>query len=401
MTPWLTILGFGEDGRDGLGGPARALLDGAEVLIGGARHLALLPDDGRQRLAWPTPMVDLFPEIHRLRGRPVCVLATGDPLCYGVGRLLLRHFPIEEVIVLPSPSAFSLACARLGWSLPDVDCLTLHGRPSASLQPFIQPDASLLILSNDGGTPRQVANMLRDRGYGASQITVLEHMGGPREGRVDATADDWCRDDVADFNTVAVVCEGGPDALLLPRVPGLPDEAFRNDGQLTKREVRAASLAALAPVPGQVLWDVGAGCGAVAIEWLRAVRGAQAFAIERRPDRIAMIAANATALGTPDLEVVEGAAPDALAGLTPPDAVFLGGGAAGDGLIETCWRSLRPGGRLVANVVTLEGEAALLRWQSENGGALTRLAVSRAEPVGGFTGWRPLMPVTQLSAVKP
>ena len=205
MTQWLTILGIGEDGREGLGGPARALLDGAEILIGGERHLALVPDDGRQRLAWPTPLADLLPKIRDLRGRRVCVLATGDPLCYGVGRLLLRHFPIEEVTVVPSPSAFALACARLGWSQPDVVCLTLHGRPAAGLQPFIQPAARLLILSNGGETPAEVAAMLRDRGFGASRITVLDHMGGPREGRMEATADDWARDDVADFNIVAVL----------------------------------------------------------------------------------------------------------------------------------------------------------------------------------------------------
>jgi precorrin-6Y C5,15-methyltransferase (decarboxylating) len=401
VTPWLTILGIGEDGREGLGGPARALLDGAEILIGGERHLAMVPDDGRRRLAWPTPLADMLPEIRNLRSQKVCVLATGDPLCYGVGRLLLQHFPIEEVTVVPSPSAFSLACARLGWSQPDTFCLTLHGRPAAGLQPFILPGVRLLILSHDGGTPGAVAAMLRDRGYGASRITVLEHMGGSHEGRIEATADDWARDSVADFNTVAVVCEAGPGAHLLPRVPGLPDEAFQNDGQLTKREVRAASLAALAPVPGQRLWDVGAGCGAVAIEWLRAAPHAWAIAIERHPDRIALIAANGTALGTPDLEIVAGAAPAALEGLAPPDAVFIGGGTAGAGLIEACWQALSPGGRLVANAVTLEGEAALLSWQAENGGALTRLAISRAEPVGGFTGWRPLMPVTQLAAVKP
>jgi precorrin-6Y C5,15-methyltransferase (decarboxylating) len=401
VTPWLTILGIGEDGCEGLGGPARALLDGAEVLIGGKRHLALVPDDGRQRLAWPTPLTDLLPEIRNLRGKRVCVLATGDPLRYGVGRLLLRHFPIEEVTVVPSPSAFSLACARLGWSQPDTFCLTLHGRPAASLQPFIQPDVRLLILSNNRRTPGEVAAMLRDRGYGSSRITVLEHMGGPREGRVEATADDWARDNLADFNTVAVVCVGGPGARLMPTVPGLPDEAFQNDGQLTKREVRAASLAALGPVPGQRLWDVGAGCGAVAIEWLRAAPHTRAIAVERQPERVALIAANGTVLGTPDLEIVEGTAPAALEGLALPDAVFIGGGAAGAGLIEACWQALSPGGRLVANVVTLEGEAALLSWQAAHGGALTRLAISRAEPVGGFTGWRPLMPVTQLAAVKP
>ena len=401
MKPWLAIIGIGEDGLAGLSPAARALVDGAELLVGGARHLAMVPDDGRARLAWPSPLRDAIPEIEARRGRPVCVLASGDPLCYGVGRRLLSYIPIEEVTIIPAASAFSLACARLGWSLPDTTCLTLHSRPLEDLHSAVQPDDRLLILSNDGGTPARVAALLRGRGYGASRITVLEHLGGPRERRVEARAEDLRDEIFADLNTLAVVCVAGPGAALLPVVPGLPDDAFESDGLLTKREVRAMTLAALAPVPGQLLWDVGAGCGSVAIEWLRAAPRGRAIAVERKPARAGMIAANASALGTPRLKIVEGEAPAALAGLAPPQAVFIGGAAAAPGLFDACWQALSPGGRLVANAVTLEGEAALIAWHGAHGGTLTRLAIARAQPVGGFTGWRPLMPVMQYAVTKP
>ncbi|MGF1592664.1 MAG: precorrin-6Y C5,15-methyltransferase (decarboxylating) subunit CbiT, partial [Kiloniellaceae bacterium] len=259
----------------------------------------------------------------------------------------------------------------------------------------------LLILSDDAATPSAVAALLCGRGYGASRMTVLEHMDGAKERRLDGTAGTWSANDVADLNTLAVDCIAGPDAALLPRTPGLPDDAFRHDGQMTKKEVRAATLAALAPTPGQLLWDVGAGCGSVAIEWMRAAPRARAVAVERKAERRAMIAENAESLGTPTLGIVAGAAPTALEGLDPPDAVFVGGGVSEPGLLEACWNALQPGGRLVANAVTLEGEAALLAWQKQQGGALTRFAISRAEPVGPFQGWRPMMPVTQYAATKP
>ncbi|MFQ5775641.1 MAG: precorrin-6y C5,15-methyltransferase (decarboxylating) subunit CbiE [Kiloniellaceae bacterium] len=400
MTPWLAIVGIGEDGLAGLAPAARALVDGAGVLVGGERHLAMVPEDGRERLIWPSPLSALVDEIARRRGQRVCVLATGDPMHYGIGVTLARRVPIEEMTIVPAPSAFSLACARLGWSLGEVETLTLHGRPVELLHPAVQPGARLLLLSHDAATPARVAELLCARGYGDTRITVLERMGGPAERRLTGTAAAWAADDVDDFNTVAVECVAGPQAAFLPRAPGLPDEAFRHDGQITKREVRALTLAALVPVPGQLLWDVGAGCGSVAIEWLRSHPFARAAAVERREDRVALIADNAAALGAPDLEIVTGAAPAALDGLEPPDAVFVGGGLSGANLLAACWRALKPGGRLVANAVTLEGEQALSRWRAEAGGELVRLAVSRAEPVGRYTGWRPLMPVTQLRAVK-
>jgi precorrin-6Y C5,15-methyltransferase (decarboxylating) len=259
----------------------------------------------------------------------------------------------------------------------------------------------LLILSEDGRTPAAVARLLSARGYGPSRLVVLEHMAGPRERRIEGTAASWTAEAIADLNTIAVTCLAEPGTPRLARVPGLPDEAFRHDGQLTKREVRAATLAALAPAPGECLWDVGAGCGSIAIEWARSHRMCRAMAIERQPARLALAAANAEALGCPTLGLVAGEAPAALADLPRPDAVFVGGGASQKGVIEACWAALPAGGRLVANVVTLEGEAALLAFHRDFGGSLTRLSVARAEPVGQFSGWRSLTPVTQLAAVKP
>ncbi len=400
MTRWLRIVGIGDDGLDGLSPAARALVDGAEVLVGGARHLAMVPEDGRERIRWPTPLSDIRSLLEARRGRPVCVLATGDPLCYGIGAKFHRWFDRDEIAVVPAPSAFSLACARLGWSLPDVETLTLHGRPLETLAAHLAPGVRLLALTENGETPRRAAELLEAKGYGGSRMTALEHLGGTGENTVTATAAEWGDRTCADLNTLAIECVAGPDAALLPSVPGLPDEAYRHDGQLTKREVRSATLAALAPVPGQRLWDVGAGCGSIGIEWMRAATHAEAIAVERDADRVALIAENAAALGTPRLTVVEGAAPEALGGLDRPDAVFIGGGLSTAGLFEHCWDALKPGGRLVANIVTLEGEAELLRLHAGHGGALTRIAVSRAEPVGPFHGWRSLMPVTQWAVVK-
>ena len=400
MTPWLTIVGLGEDGLDGLTPAARALVDRAEVLIGGARVFAMVPEDGRERLIWPNPLSAMIGEIAARRGQRVCVLATGDPLHYGIGVALAKNIPIEEMIVIPAPSAYALACARLGWSRAEVETLTLHGRPLELLHPAVQPGAKILLLSNGAETPAEVAGLLRDRGYGASRIVVLEHMGGAQERRHEGTAGDWDAREVAEFNTVAVDCVATPGAALLPRAPGLPDDAFRHDGQMTKREVRAITLAALAPVPGQLLWDVGAGAGSVAIEWLRSDPRCRAIAIEHNQDRIALLAGNGSALGVPGLEIVAGAAPAALEGLAAPDAVFLGGGLRTSGVFEAAWAALGPGGRLVANAVTLEGAAALARWHEEHGGELIRIAISRAGPVGGATVLRPMFPVTQLRLIK-
>ena len=400
MSRWLTIIGLGEEGLEGLTPAARALIAQAQTLVGGERHLAKVPNGAAERLTWASPLKLTIDEILKRRERRVVVLATGDPLWFGIGVTLLRAVPAEETWIVPGVSAFALAAARLGWPLAEVECLTLHGRSFAFLNGVVAPGARLLLLSHDGATPSAVAKALADVGYGPSRLTVLEHMGGAEERRLTGTAEAWSSGRAQALNTVAVECIPGPTAVVRPRVPGLPDDAFRHDGQLTKREVRAATRAALAPTPGERLWDVGAGCGSVAIEWLRSHRTLAAVAIERAAERCAMIHENAAALGVPHLELVEGEAPAALADLAPPDAVFIGGGITAEGLVEHCWRVLRPRGRLVANAVTVEGEARLLALSPQVGGELTRIAISRAEPIGGYTGWRAHMPVTQLAATK-
>lgn len=401
MSRWLSIVGIGEDGLEGLGEEAKALIAKAEVLIGGERHLTMLPEDGRERMTWPSPLSALVEEIQRRRGQALCVLATGDPFCFGIGSTLARRIPMEEMQVIPAPSAFSLACARLGWSLPEVAQLTLHGRPTTLIIPVIQPDARLLVLSDSGETPAEVAQLLCEKGFGGSEMHVLEHMGGPKERILELRADQAEFPAIADFNTIAVACRADAGCEILPTVPGLPDEAFRHDGQMTKREVRAVTLSALMPGPGQLLWDVGAGCGSVAVEWMRCHPTSRAVAIERQAARCEMIASNAAGLGVPYLQLVPGEAPDCLADLPEPDAVFIGGGINATGVFEACWQALKPGGRLVANAVTLEGEARVTALQAEHGGDLRRLAVSRAEPVGPFRGWRSAMPVTQWALCKP
>ena len=401
MSAWLSIVGIGEEGVAGLAPAARAALDEAEVLVGGARHLAMVPADGRERLEWPRPFSALAGELHARRGRRVCVLATGDPFCYGVGTVIARHFPLDELRVHPAPSAFSLACARLGWSLPEVETLSLHGRPLAALRAAMRPGARILVLSHDASTPAQVAQLLSDAGYGASRIVVLERMGAAAERIREAPAASLSLEDVHDFNTVAVECVAGPEVPLRSRVPGLPDDAFVHDGQLTRRVPRAAALAALSPFPGQLLWDVGAGCGSIAIEWMRAAPGARAVAVECLPERVALIERNAQGLGTPDLRVVAGEAPGALAGLdAPPDAIFLGGGISAPGLIEECWSALPAGGRLVAHAVSLEGESVLIGAHATFGGELSRIAVSHATPIGRYRAFRSGYPVTALSVRK-
>jgi precorrin-6B C5,15-methyltransferase / cobalt-precorrin-6B C5,C15-methyltransferase len=401
MIRWLSVIGLGEGGWPELAALGRSLVEAAELVVGGERHLAMLPSDVRgRRLCWATPLSRTVEEILGQRGHPVAVLATGDPMHFGIGVTLARAVPVSEMLMLPAPSAFSLAAARLGWPLADCECLTVHGRPLARFAGFLHPGARLLLMSHDGTTPAEIAAELVRRGFGGSRLILLEHMGGQRERILEATADAWKIERTADLNTLAVECRAGPVAVSYPRLPGLPDEAFQHDGQLTKREIRAATLAALAPFPGQRLWDVGAGCGSIAIEWLRAGREMKAIAIESDAKRRGLIAENAIALGVPDIEIFAGKAPRALENLAPPDAVFIGGGAT-DEIVERCWAALPTGGRLVANVVTVEGEACLARHRDRLGGTLTRIAVSRAEPIGSRLGWRPMMPVTQLAAVKP
>ncbi len=398
---WLSVVGIGEDGLLGLSPIARSLVDNAEVLVGGLRHLNMLPtEDHRQKLTWASSINTSIEEIIQHRGKSICVLASGDPMCYGIGVILLRHIPIWEMTIIPAPSAFSLACARLGWSLTEVETLSLCSRPPALLQSYIYPEARLLILSEGKNTPGTVAEILTKRGFGGSKITVLERMGSTNERILEGTAASWTITQVADLNAIAVHCLADPDIVALPRIGGLPDNAYHHDGQLTKCEVRAITLAALAPTPSELLWDVGAGCGSISIEWMRSHARCRAYAIEQNPSRLHYIANNAVALGTPQLQIIEGKAPAALKNLPKPNAIFVGGGVTTDGLLEMCWQALPPDGRLVANVVTIEGEQKIFAWQQQVGGTLTRIAIQRAEPIGKFLGWKSMAPVTQWVAVK-
>lgn len=396
--PWLHIVGIGEDGMDGLTPATRAVLEAAEVIVGGDRHHGLSESVTAERIAWPHPFDALIDTLKSLKGRRVVVLATGDPLWYSVGARIGRAIDPAEIVFHPQLSAFQLAAARMGWSLADAETLTVHGRPVEQVIPFIQPGQRLLILTTGEETPAQVAGVLAERGYGRSRMTVLASMGGPEERRFDGIAESWDHA-VPAFNTLAVDCVAAPDALVAPRVPGLDDGLFRHDGTMTKQEVRAITLARLMPMRGALLWDIGAGCGSVSVEWMRAAPDARAIGVEPRADRRAMAAENALALGAPRLELVDGVAPQALAGLPAPDAVFIGGGVSEE-VVAAAWTALRPLGRLVANAVTLESEAVLLALHKAHGGQLAKLSVARAEPVGGLTGWRPFMPVTQWSLVK-
>ena len=404
MSARITVGGSGEDGLDGLISKARGLIDEAEVLVGGERHLSKVPVGGEQRIDWDGDFDAAFNKIEKMKDRRVVVLASGDPLHYGVGANIVRRFGADQVNVIPAPGAFSLVAADLGWPLADVKCLTVHGRALEAVTLYLTPGRRLLVLSWDGETPEKLAGLLTARGFGPSRITVLGNLGGDDETRTEGTAEKWTGETVPDLNTIAVECVAGDGADVLSRVPGLPDDAFEHDGLITKSEVRAATLARLMPLPGQTLWDVGAGSGAVAIEWLRAEPAAKAFAVERDPKRAAVIARNAANLGVPELKIVEGEAPGILSGIeTVPDAVFVGGGVSVPGLLEACWDALSPGGRLVANGVTLEAEQRLLFFQNEFGGDLTRMAVSRAAPVGPvgrLQTFQPLKQVTQLVTIK-
>ncbi len=396
---WLTIVGVGEDGRAGLSPAAVAALDGAEVVYGGRRHLALAGPLAAEARPWPSPIHDAYPGLLARRGRPTCLLATGDPFHYGIGAEIARLVPADEIAAFPQPSAFSLACARLGWPLAECGLVTLHGRALERIVPHLAPGARLLVLAWDGSTAAALARLLVEKGFGATTITVLEAMGGPREGIRTARAEGFDLEGIDPLNTLALTVAGPGPGLSL--APGLDDGLFENDGQLTKAEIRALTLSALRPRPGLHLWDIGGGAGSVSIEWMLRAPSLRATAIEARPDRAERIRRNALSLGVPDLAVVLGRAPAALDGLPPPDAVFIGGGVSEPGLLDRAMAALPPGGRLVANAVTLEGEAALLAAYAAQGGLLRRYGIARAAPVGGLQGWRTAMPVTQWAWTKP
>ncbi|MBB5082666.1 precorrin-6y C5,15-methyltransferase (decarboxylating) subunit CbiE [Nonomuraea endophytica] len=398
----ITVVGIGADGWAGLAPGSRTAVQQAEVIMGSARQLGTLPPSEAERVTWPSPLLPALEDlVEAHRDRAVCVLASGDPMFFGIGSTLVRLLGAGRLTVLPHVSSLSLACARLGWPVEDVEVISLVGRPVAALNAAFSPGRRLAVLGSGRTSPADVAALLTARGYGRSTLTVLSDLGSETETSLNGTAATWAGEPGSALNVIAVTCRPDPGLEPLARVPGLPDTAFEHDGQLTKREIRAVTLSRLAPLPGEHLWDVGAGAGSIAIEWMRSHPTCTASAVESHPARAAAIRRNADTLGVPGLEIVESRAPEGLSGLPEPDAVFVGGGLTVPGVLETCWSALRPGGRLVANAVTLESEALAVRWQAEHGGDLVRLSVQRAGPVGGFTAWRPMMPVTVWSVVKP
>ncbi|MEL6948031.1 MAG: precorrin-6y C5,15-methyltransferase (decarboxylating) subunit CbiE [Pseudomonadota bacterium] len=392
--PWLDIIGIGEDGMAGLSADARARVTAADVIIGGDRHHFLADNVTAERVRWPSPFDAMIDTIRSYRGKKLVVLVTGDPLWYSVGARILRSIPAEDIRFFPQLSAFQWAAARMGWSLADCETVTVHGRAVSQILPHVAPQVRLLLLTKDASTPGAVAALLTGQGFGQSEIVALAALGGVNEARFEGRAETWSHT-VPDFHTLAIECHAGPQARWYPRTGGLPDDAFLHDGQMTKRDVRAITLAKLAPYPDAVLWDVGAGSGSIGIEWMRAARGAQAVAIEPRSERCARIRENCVRLGTEKLMLIEGTAPEALHALPQPDAIFIGGGMTDEGVFDACWAALRSGGRLVANGVTLETEAMLATLHNRHGGELTRVQVAHAEPVGPYRGWRAAMPVTQ------
>jgi precorrin-6B C5,15-methyltransferase / cobalt-precorrin-6B C5,C15-methyltransferase len=398
----IALVGIGADGWSGLTAQVRSRIEMAGVVIGGQRQLDLLPDTiAAERVPWPSPLRPVVAElVSRYRSRALVVLASGDPMFFGIGRALVEEVGSQNLLVLPHPSSISLACARLGWPLEDVDVVSLVGRPLASLTTSLHHRRRLLVLSSDAGTPAHVARLLTDKGFGSSTITVLGQLGASSETRSSGIAQTWDAAPADPLNVVAVECLLSPGGTRLGLAPGLADAVYEDDGQLTKREVRAVTISALAPAPGELLWDIGSGAGSIAIEWMRAHRTCRAIAVESDNERAARIGRNAEALGVPGLRIVNGRAPTALAELPSPDAIFIGGGLTTPGMLDAAWAALKPGGRLVANTVTLESEALLAQWYTRNGGELTRIAASRAKAVGGFTGWHQAMLVTQWSVTK-
>ena len=397
--PWLDVIGIGEDGLDGLSRESLAILENAQVILGGDRHHALAANIRAERIAWPSPFDAMIDVIKGYKGKRFAILVTGDPLWYSVGARILKSIPAKEIRFHPQLSAFQWAACRMGWSMADIETVTVHGRQVEQIIPHFAPNVRIIALTKDRTSPDDVARLLSERGFGKSRMVVLAALGGPNERRFEGVAESWSQE-VPDFHVLAIECVAGPDARFYARTGGLPDDAFEHDGQMTKRVVRAATLAALQPYPDALLWDVGSGCGSVAIEWMRAARGAMAIGIEPVEARRTMALNNALSLGVPKLRLVEGEAPGALAGLPEPDAIFIGGGLTGKDVFETAHERLRPGGRLVANAVTLESEALLVALHGQNDGTLERISASEAIEVGRYHGMKPFMTVTQWTLVK-
>ncbi len=407
---WITVIGIGEDGLGGLSGAALKLIEGAEIIVGGERHLLMLRAGGQMlapsqqtRMDWSAGFGKTLDIIEQKRGKQIVVLASGDPMHYGVGATMARRFGATALNIIPGVGAVSLTAAAMGWSLPDVFVTTIHGRPVQNIIYYLAPGAKIIALSNDGASPLEVANILREHGFGPSKMTVLENLGGENENRIDGTAENWNINNCAALNTIAIECTRAPGVPGLSHLAGLADDAYEHDGQITKREVRAITLAKLAPTAGEMLWDIGSGSGSIAIEWMRAGQNLRAIAFEKDGTRVKTINTNAFNLGVTRLKVVEGSVPDVLTGIDgEPDAIFIGGGLSKNGnIINAAWDALKPGGRLVANAVTIKSEAILVNFATEISGELSRINIERQEKLGGQVSFRPLKAVTQLVAYKP
>lgn len=395
--PWLTIVGLGEDGLNGLSDASRDALLGGELVMGAARHLAILPELSCEVLEWPVPFADGIALLLAQRGRRVVLLASGNPFWFGAGSSVARHLARWEWVALPGPSTFALAAAELGWPLETLACLGLHAAPLSRLRPHLAVGTRALVLLRDGAAAGDLAAYLAGLGFGATRLHVMEALGGPRARVRAVIAAEYALEDV--MHPVIVGLEVAGQGAAVPVASGLPDEMFAHDGQITKRAVRALSLSALAPRAGELLWDIGAGSGSVGIEWLLAHPRMRAIGFEMDPVRAARARENAHALGVDRLAVIEGRVPDVLQGQPLPDAVFIGGGVT-DAVLARLWKMLPHGVRVVANAVTLESEALLMQWHARAGGDLMRLEVSQAAPLGTKRGWRAAYPIVQWRVVR-
>ncbi len=398
MAVWLNIIGIGEDGMEGLAPPAIKALQNADVIIGGDRHHGLAPEFGKKRIRWPEPFWKVVGTIGEHKGQQVVLLVTGDPLWYSAGSSIANSWPKEEIRFHPQISAFQLACIRMHWPVASVEKVTVHGRPVEQIIPWFLPRARIAVLTAGSEAPGQIARLLTENGFGPSRMTVLGALGGPHETMNENSAERWAKNDptaeIPKFHVLCIECIPASGANLLRKSPGLPDAVFESDGNITKCELRALTIAALAPSRGALLWDIGSGNGSVAIEWMRLASDAAAVGIEPNASRRETALRNAKKLGAPKLQLIDGQAPEAMEDLPDPDAVFIGGGL-GEAVIIAALGRLKPFGRLVANGVTLESEKLLIESHSRFGGELVRIAISRAGPIGEKRGWRPLRPVTQ------
>jgi len=399
---WLTIVGIGEDGVPGLGLKALVAVQNAAFIFGGERHLAMLGASIQaEKIAWPQPLTEGIENIATLRGQKVAVLASGDPMFYGVGNSILRHIPLDEVDIIPHPSSFSYASARLGWPLQEVSCLSIHARPLKATTPHVKDGAKLFVLANDASSAAELAEFVISLGLGKSTFHILENLGGLREKIITLPVGEIGSRSFSDLSVIAIDCAGDGQMVRRAALTVLPDSAFVHDGQFTKQDVRAIILAHLAPGQNELLWDVGAGCGSIAIEWLRLGISCRAIAVEKNEARCGFIRRNMEAFDLDELQITQAVAPDALNALEAPHAIFVGGGFHLPGVSARCWQALRPGGRMVATAVSIETETLFHSFASKTGAQLTRLNLSHSGPLGSLHVWRPALPITLMVAHKP